>query len=405
MTPMPTLTRFLRALVATLVVAGLVVPGASTALANGLGDLYVAAPGGVDEVFLKGEQIVTEVEIGGGASHLAFTNEGASLFVIDGEGGLQRIDIESISVAQSYSLTTDAAAIAHPKGTSLFIALAGEARLAVLPEDEDATTGGPTLSGAPDLLAADRHENRFVAAQAGHSWLDVVEPASAHVTNVTMDGDIVAIAIARDEGYAYVAMEDPNQVARVALATGKVDWRADLSGAPSALTAVPEAAIVAIDDGLFRVKGGKAAPWSTEATGVEGPVIDLATSDEGAYVYVATEERIIAVNVTMPDTKPAAAVALAETAWLAPVPKASSLVPNGGDDTDTGSGTGTGTGTGDGTGEDASNAPATDTEDEGGPLWHRSAPDPALLFGVGAAIVGVVLGGTYAVMRRTIGAS
>lgn len=98
-----------------------------------------------------------------------------------------------------------------------------------------------------------------------------MEPASAHVTNVTMDGDIVAVAIARAEGFAYVAMEGPNQVARVSLETGAVDWKADLPGAPSALTAVPGAAVVAMGWKLYNARDGKAAAWGTARPASRGP--------------------------------------------------------------------------------------------------------------------------------------
>jgi len=402
---MTTLTRLLRALCATLAVAGLVLPGASIALANGVGDLYVAGPDGVVEVFLAGRRIETTVDIGGAAATLAFTNDGSSLFVVDAKGGLARINIETINVDRTYTLAKDAAAIAHPKGTSLYIALAGEAALAVLPQDETATTEGATLSGAADLLAADRRENRIVAAQAGHSWLDILEPASAHVTRVQVDGDISAIAVARSEGYAYVAMEAPNQVVRVSLATGETDWKVDLAGAPSALTAVPEAAIVAVGDALYRVKGGRAAEWSTAKTGVTGPITELTTSDEGAFVYVGTDAGVIAVNAAQPDAAPAAEVAVPEGVWLAPIPKESSLYKGTGAGTGPESSTGTGEGTssGNGTGTAASHAPATDTEGDGGPLWRRSGPDPLLLFGVGGVIVLVVLLGSHALMKRTVG--
>ena len=398
---MTTLTRLLRALGATLAVAGLVLSGASVVLANGVGDLYVAVPGGVDEVHLAGGRIVTTVDTGGAGSTLAFTNDGAFLFVVDEEGSLGRINIEDITVDRTYSLGKDAVALAHPKGTSLFVALAGEAALAVLPQDEADTTEGPTLSGAADLLAADRRENRIVAAQAGHSWLDIVEPASAHVTKVQLDGDIVALAIARAEGYAYVAMEAPNLVVRVSLATGIVDWTVELSGAPSALTAVPEAAVVAIGDALFRVKSGKVAEWSTARTGIEGPVTELATSDEGAFVYAATDTTIVAINAAQPDAEPAATVAVAGGAWLAPIPKESSLYRGGGpgDGPDSSAGTGGESGTGTG----ASHAPATDTEGGSGPLWRRSGPDPLLLGGIGVAIMAGVLVGSYALLKRTVG--
>jgi hypothetical protein len=98
-----------------------------------------------------------------------------------------------------------------------------------------------------------------------------------------------------------------------------------------------------------------------------------------------------------------------EGAWLAPIPKESSLYKGTGAGTGadaspgTGEGNGTTNNTGNGNGANASYAPATDTEGDGGRPWRRAGPDPLLLGGVGAAIVLGVLLGSYALMKRTIG--
>jgi hypothetical protein len=198
-------------------------------------------------------------------------------------------------------------------------------------------------------------------------------------------------------------MEGPNQVLRVSLATGKADWKVDLDGAPSSITAVPDAAIVAVGDALYRIKDGKGAAWSTGRTGISGPVTQLATSDEGAFVYVATQEAIIAVNGAQPDAAPAALVALSGGAWLAPIPKESSLHRGGGEGTGPASSAGTGGDSGNGEGNGPSRAPATDAEGEGRSLWRRSGPDLLLLGGVGAAIVVGVLIGSRALLKRMTG--
>jgi hypothetical protein len=402
---MTTLPRILRVLAATMVAALAALPAAGPALANGLGDLYVAMPGRVDEVFLAGEEVVNKVDIKAGPARLAFSPDGSSLFVVNAEGALGRIDIETISFAKTYDVT-DAVAIAHPKGDSLYITRKGEAVLKVLQDGEDAATAGPALHGVADILASDRHEYRFVAAQKGHAWLDIVEPASATVRKATLDGDVVGVSIARDEGYAWVALKGPNSVARVNLDTGGVTKLATLPGAPTAITAVPEAAVVAIGARLYRVKDGKAAAWSDTITGIKDDVVSLATSDEGAFVYAATAKAIVAVNVANPRTAPAAEVAMADPVALAPVPKASSLVPKGGDNAGNGTGNGTGNGkgngTGNGTGPGHSRAPATDTEDSG-PLWTRPGQDLAPMLWAGGAIVLAVLFGSRLLMKRSLG--
>jgi hypothetical protein len=392
---MTTPSRTLRLLVAILAVAVVAVPAARTALANGLGDLYVAVPEGVAEVRLVDERIEATVDAGA-ATGLAFTNDGAYLFVVDDAGALSRIDIETISLDKTYTLPAAALAVAHPEGDALLLALEGQRALGVLADGSDDPTTGPELRGMPDLIAADRLDHRAVAARYGEPWVDIVETPSGSVESATLDGEVVALAVADDTGYAYAATTGPNRLWRVALDTGSVDWGGKLDGKPSAVTAVDDAAIVAVGADLVRVTGEDVVPWSE----TDDDVTALATSDEGQFVYLATADAVLAIDKDHPTAEPRATVALDEPTALAPVHKASTLVANGGQTIDPEDGS---AGSANGTHPQSTKAPATDTEDGPGPLWRRAGPDPVVLFGGGGAIVLLVLLASRELIKRSVG--
>jgi DNA-binding beta-propeller fold protein YncE len=376
-------------------------PGAGVVLANGLGDLYVATAGGVDEVYLLGNEVVTTVDIKPGRSRLAFTADGATLYAGDGADSLVRINIKDIAVDKQFTLPGHATAIVHPRGNALLLAYPDSKSLGVLFDGDDAPIAGASLPGAANLLAADPRETRVVAAESGAGWVAIVQPFTSTVTRVDVGGDvgakIEALAVARDEGGVYVASTAPDRLSYVDFATGKVAWTAALDGAPVAVAAIPSAAIVAIGGRLVRVAAGEAKAWAT----TPADVTDLAASYEGKFLYAATGKTVVAIAVAAPTAPPAASVDIASGApmALAPVPKASTLV------TEVGTGTGTGH-TGTGPGQTASGgsaggtaAPATDTED-GGPLFRKPAADQTWLFGTAALIALVVaLVSRYALKR------
>jgi DNA-binding beta-propeller fold protein YncE len=391
-------TRLLRVLASAAMAACLVLSGGSGVLANGVGDLYVADPTGVQELYLKAARIEQSVPVTPGPSMLAFTPDGKTLYAGDGTASLTEIDIASISVAGSVTLPSAAVAIAHPRGTALFIAYKDQKSLGTLLDGDSKVGSGALLPGTPDILAADRHEARLVAAQAGKPWISIIEPLSAKVQPVGngvtgIGGNVVAIAVARDEGFAYVATTSPNRVARIRLDTGAVTWNVPLDAAPSAIAAVSGAAVVAIDTRVLKVAAGKLSAFADAG----GPVLGLAGNDEGKFAYIATTSAVTAIALADPTAKPASKVALAKgrPAALAPVPRDSSLATSS-----SGSQASAGASPG-GTGPAAarSRPPATDTVG-GGPLFVRPGQDLTAVLAAAAAIAVAVLVGSRKVIAR-----
>jgi len=93
---------------AALAVASLVAlgPVARPALANGIGDLYVAAKGGVDEVHVLSQSIVNTVDLTPAPTALAFSPDGRSLYAADGGRFVTRIDIETIDWLSTWTSST-----------------------------------------------------------------------------------------------------------------------------------------------------------------------------------------------------------------------------------------------------------------------------------------------------------
>jgi hypothetical protein len=393
MTPRPRLSF---ALVAAAMAVLVGIPGVGGVLANGVGDLYVATPAGVHEVYLLGGSVVETVPIEPGPVRLAFTPDGRSLYAGDGSRSLVRIDLESISLAQTYHLPAAAAGIAHPRGDALLLAYPDSRALGILIAGDDTPSAGPGLPGPADILAADRRETRVVAAARGQSWVAIVEPASAAVTKVDVEGKVTAIAIARDEGFAYVATTGPDRLALVSLDSGTVTWSTPLDGAPADVTAIPSAAIVAVGDRLVRVAAGKAGPW----TDLPADTLRLATSDEGGFVYAGTASTVYAIAVADPTAKPAASVKIpgGTPATLAPVPRSSSLARAGAGAASIGQ---PGSSPGVGSGGHASGPPATDTT-SGGARFRPAGPDALTLFGSAGVIALVLMAGARLAFRRLL---
>lgn len=126
---------------------------------------------------------------------------------------------------------------------------------------------------------------------------------------------------------------------------------------------------------------------------------ELATSDEGAFVYAATDEGVIAINEAQPGLRARRVRGRGRGASLAPIPKESSLSKGSGGSTGPLSSNGTGNTSGSGNGK-PTHAPATDTEG-GGPLF-RVGPDPVLLLAVGGVIVVGVLLGSHVLLKRIV---
>lgn len=398
--------RSLRVLGSAAVAVCLVLAGdpGRLALANGVGDLYVADAQGVEEVYLKSSIIESPIKIPAAPSMLAFTADGQTLYTADGTTDLYQIAIVNLEVSGPQKAAKAITAIAHPYGADLFLAYEGSKGLGVLVDGATAFTDGPDLPAPADLLAADPRETRFAAAAKGDTWVAVVEPSSSHVTQVGgsagVGGKVVGLAVARAEGYVWVATTGPNRVAKVSLATGKVAASIPLDGAPTAITAIEGAAVVAIGSDLVKVRTGAASAFATAS----GTVLELATDLTAGFVYVATSDRVTAISVATPTASPAASVAMpsGKPAALAPVPnKGSSLVSATTGGTEASAGTGASAGTnGSSTAKPGkTHAPATDTDDAPGPLRIAGRDVTNLLLGVGALIVVVVIGSRYLIKR------
>lgn len=399
--------RSLRALGAAALVAWVVLVGGSgrIALANGIGDLYVSDPKGVLELYLKASIIENQIpDLPAAPTMLEFSANGATLYASDKSTDLYQIRISDLSHSGPTRTVTPITAMAYPFGSSLFVAVRGSKTLRVLADGTASFADGPTLPAAADLLAADPRETRFAAAAKGGSWVAIVEPASSKVISVGgaagIGGKVAAMAVARAEGYVWVATTAPNRVALVSLSTGQVASSAPLETAPTSVTALGKFAVASTGSDLFRVQGTKATAWAK----APGGVLDLAADLSAQFVYIATSDKVVALSVANPKASPAASVSLKDGApgALAPVPnRGSSLAATTGADTSPAPSAHNGAAAATGKPQ-KTRAPATDAL---GPL---STGGPAsidlgtLALGLVTVVGGVVLGSRY-LIKRLIG--
>jgi len=393
-------TRLQRVLASAVMAACLVLSGGSGVFANGFGDLYVGSAAGVDELRLRTENLENFLGLTPGPTMLAFRPDGKILYASDGSAQVTRIDINHIVVDSAVTLKVPAVALAHPRGTALFIAYQDQKTLGTLQDGDSTLESGQTLPGNPDILAADRHEARLVAAERGKPWITIIDPVNGKLITVGKDatgigGNVTAVAIGRDEGYAYVATTSPNLVARIDLGTGRVDGSVPLDGAPTAIAAVKGAAVVAVGSTIFKVAGSRKTSFAV----ADGQVLALAGSDEGKFAYVATATTVTAFPVADPAAGPASQVTLPHSrpTVLAPVPADSSLAAasNGGKGSP-------GAGGSNGSSNDRSHVPATDTAG-GGPFSLPPGQDLTIVLGAAAVIAVVVLLGSRKLITRLSG--
>src|SRR5262249_33235675 len=149
--------------------------------------------------------IVNTVDLTPAPTRLAFSPDGRSLYTADGGRFITRIDIETISVAKRIAVPANVAALANGRDDLVAIAYPSRKTLGILDPSDDTLTETAALPGAVDLLAADRHETRIVAAQGGASWVAIVDPATRSLRTTTVTGKVVAVAIDPAGGAAYVA--------------------------------------------------------------------------------------------------------------------------------------------------------------------------------------------------------
>ncbi len=400
-------TRSLRAIGAAALAASFVLASGSgrVVLANGIGDLYVADPKGVLELYLKASIIENQIpDLPAVPSMLAFSANGATLYASDKSADLYQIKISDLSHSGPTRTATPITAMAYPFGSSLFVAVQGSKTLSVLADGAPTFADGPTLPAVPDLLAADPRETRFAAAALGASWVAIVEPASSKVISVGgaagIGGKVVDMAVARAEGYVWVATTAPNRVALVSLSTGQVASSAPLDAAPTAVTALGKYAVASTGSDLFKIQGSKASAWATSP----GKALDLASDLSAQFVYVATADKVVALSVADPNASPAASVKLTNgaPAALAPVPnRGSSLATATGADASPAATGHSGTTAVSATPR-RTHAPSTDTLSELVSGSTANVDLGTLILGVGGIVVGVLLG-SRSLIKRMIG--
>jgi DNA-binding beta-propeller fold protein YncE len=294
-------------------------------LANGIGDLYVAASAGVDEVHVDSSKVVNTVDLSPAPTALAFTPDGRKLYSADDGRFVTRIDIETISVETRIAVPANVGALGHGKGDVLAIAYPSRATVGILDPSGDALTETAALPGAVDLLAANRHEPLVVAAEHGATWLAIIDPATRAVRKTTLDAKVVALAVDPAGGFVYVATMGTDQVVKVRLSDASIAWRAPLDGAPVALTAGSDSAYASVGAKVVEAADGTASAWATAA----GDIGTLATSDDGGVVYATVGDTIQAFGARGKLARTVKLAADAAPTALAPVPRPSSIAGGG----------------------------------------------------------------------------
>jgi DNA-binding beta-propeller fold protein YncE len=293
-----------------------------TAQANGVGDLYVASSSGVLEVHVTTSTVIGTIPVVPAPQSLAFSPDGRTLYASNASSKVVPIDIATLDLQASITMPGNVSAVAFPAGQRLVAAMPTRRTLAFAIVHGGAVTESAQLPGSGNILAGDRREARVAVAEAGKSWLGIVDPATETLKRATVAGGVVALAIERDHGGVLVATQNPNALLRLDLASLATTWTVALSGAPTAVASMPGAAIVATGTSLLKVDGKKEAAFAT----TKQPAITLNVSDEGAFIHVAESSSVEVFDAkgklqrTLGDLKDEHAVVA-----MASVPRGSSL--------------------------------------------------------------------------------
>jgi hypothetical protein len=430
-------TRLLRTLAAALVAVSVMLVGGSghMVLANGVGDIYVADPAmvlelntgaGNGQVSVDGHICVpggvisaaTAAPAASGSpaasavptacpsatvkapTQLAFsanTSDLSKLYLATANGTPQiyRINIVDLTVQAPITMSANVSAIAHPKGNTLYVALAGSSTLMYVGDSDTTSSNGALMSkGVPDILAADARDTHVVAAKAGATWVAIVDASgSVNYPLLPDGGKVVGAAIARDEGAAYVITSGPNRLYRIDLARHTILWSPTLPETPTAVAALDHYAVVAAGPKLYKVQKSGASLWAT----LPGDVQQLGADLEAGYVYIATSDTLVARSVAAPADN-VARLALPDGAItaMAPVPDKASNLPAGHGKPAATAGTGNGSATGTAKPR-KTRAPSTDTISD--IVAGKSVDVTTLLLGLASVVIITTVGSRYLIKR------
>jgi DNA-binding beta-propeller fold protein YncE len=259
-----------------------------TVMANGVGDLYVATSSGVLEVQVKAPKVVSTIPMVPASQSLAFSPDGRSLYVARNDSQVTPIDIASLDVMTPINMPGNVTGLAFPAGEILVGTMPTRRSLAFAVVNGGVVTESAQLPGAGNIIAADRRDARVAVAEAGKSWLDIVDPATATLKKTTVAGGIVALAVDRNTGGVLVATQDPNALLRVDMTSLVTTWTVKLPAAPTAVAALASTAVVSGGTSLWQVDGKTASKLATASQAA----VALSASDEGAFVHVAEASAI-----------------------------------------------------------------------------------------------------------------
>jgi DNA-binding beta-propeller fold protein YncE len=252
-------------------------------LANGTGDLYVASSAGVLEVLVKTSSVINTIPMVPAPQSLAFSPDGRTAFASDAGKDVTPIDIATLDVQAPIVMPGLVSALAFPAGQLLVATMPARRTLAWAVVHGGPVTESAALPGPGNLLAGDSRDARVAVAEAGQSWLDIVDPAAQTLNKVTVSGGIVALAIDRDRGDVLVATQSPNSLVRVDLTSHLLTWTVSLPGAPVAVASMASTIVVAGGTKLWKVDGKTATAFATTKL----PASVVTASYDGAYLYVA----------------------------------------------------------------------------------------------------------------------
>ena len=251
-------------------------------LANGVGDLYVASPAGVLEVHVKTSTVVSTIPMTPAPQALAFSPDGHTLYASGGGSSVAPIDIATLDVQATIAMPGAFTALAFPAGQVLVGAMPMRKTLAFAVVHGGAVTESAQLPGPGNLLAGDRRDARVAVAEAGKSWLEIVDPATSTLKKTTVAGGIVALAIDRDRGGVLVATQNPDALLRIDLTSLVATWTVKLPGPPVAVAPLASAVVVGGGKTLWKVDGKTAATFAA----TRQTALVLTASDEGSILHV-----------------------------------------------------------------------------------------------------------------------